>query len=651
MKKTYLLCFCLLAGVVAFAQPANSDCSGAIELPAEVEYCSGTAAFTTEGATATLPELPESNNYPTCFEERETIKDVWFSFVAQRNSVNIILTGATTTNPGGTLRAPQFALFEADCALTDSDQSIGCRSPFADPRTGMLLNGGNIIYNNLIIGETYYLLVGARDGNVGSFELCVNQFDAVAEPSGDCETGVILCDKSPFAVDFLQGNGSTQEDLLVENIDCSSDPGEENSTWYRWTCDQPGDLTFILTPLGAAFNEDLDFVLYELSNGLNDCGGRTVLRQMFSGETSNTANPEDNLPCLGETGLSATGSDFSENCGCEPGDDNFVQAIDMIAGRSYALVIMNFSGSGDGFAIEFGGSGTFVGPEASFTATTSEVCVGDALVFEDQSTALDAIVSWEWDFGPTAEPRTATGPGPHPVVFGEPGNPDVRLVIETERDCREVARAQDVNVICCESQFTGPGTVTNVNCPGDMSGTIDLMATSGFSPTSLAYAWSNGETTEDLTMLDPGSYTVTVSDASTCTAEYTFDVGGPAAFTFDTLITMPDCGGAANGSFEFVITSGGATPYEYSINGGDFEDNGRLTDIGNQTVEIIGRDANGCLVEQRIEVAELELGLVRGEETFTEPVCAGQATGTITVPIANGTPAYQYRLGRRGFSA
>ena len=414
MKKFYLLCLLFVSATAAWAQPANDDCDGAIALPNEVEYCSGPAAFTTVGATASLVG-EEANNYAVCIEERELMRDVWFTFVAQRNSANITVTGATQTNSGGTLQAPQFAVYEGDCVITDSRQAVGCRSPFENPVTGALLNGGNILLSELTFGETYYILIGARNGGAGSFELCVDQFDAVAAPSGDCGTGVILCDKSPFAVDFLQGRGEMQDDIFSDNITCGADPIEQNSAWYKWTCDQPGSLTFTITPLGASFNEDIDFVLFELPNGLDNCGNKDVLRQMFSGET-NGLTPDQNLPCLGETGLSEADPDELENCGCDPGDNNFIQAIDMVAGRSYALVIMNFSGSGDGFSIEFGGSGTFVGPEASFSTTSSEVCVGDVLVFEDQSTSLDAIISREW--GLRAYRRTPPGQWPRAALRG-----------------------------------------------------------------------------------------------------------------------------------------------------------------------------------------------------------------------------------------
>ena len=642
MQQRYLalLLFTLL-GTCGLAQVSNDDCSGALALPEEIDYCSGPEAFSTVGATGSLMG-EDANNYPVCFSERPDVRDVWFSFVAARNSVNIVVTGATTLNPGGTLRAPQFALYEGSCVIAEGTESVGCRSPFENPTTGVIRNDGNIIYNNLIEGETYYILVGARQGNTGTFELCVRQFDAVPEPSSDCPTGVVLCDKAPFAVDALQGNGELMEDLGT-TIECRGfAPPEQNSSWYKWTCDDPGSLTFVITPQSADINEDIDWVLYELDD-LNSCGGRTTLRQMFSGERNGQA-PEANLPCLGETGTTTFDDDEEEDCGCDAGDNNFTSAINMVAGRSYALVIMNFSGSGQGFRISWGGTGTFLGPDPEFTSTTGEVCVGEIATFEDASASVDPIISWEWDFGPTAEPRTATGPGPHQVIFGMPGNPDVQLVIETDRSCREVAQSADINVICCQSQFTATGEITDLICPSDSSGAIDLMASSTFSPGTISYAWSTGAETEDVSTLNAGTYQVTISDASTCEEVFDYTVDGPPDFTFDTTIVMPDCGGATNGSFAFAVTGGGEGPYQYSLNGGVFTNTATLADIGNTTVMVTARDANGCLVEQDIEVSELELGLRLDTELFTEPVCAGDANGSITIPIANGLPAYAYQL-------
>lgn len=634
MNRIYLSLLGLLATAALLAQPANDDCGSAVTLPEQLSFCSGPDAFTTDGATPSLQ--PEA--YPICIDEREQIKDVWFSFVAQRNSVAIQVIGNESGNRRGSLTAPQFALFEGDCS---NPNGVACRSTFVAGNNTP--NSGSLIYNELQRGATYYIMVGARGDRSGTFELCTEQFDAPPSPSGDCETAVVLCDTSSFAVDFLQGRGNRDDDLLSDNVVCQSNPGESNSAWYKWTCDQPGTLTFDITPLGSAFNEDIDFVLYELTDGLEDCGRREVLRQMFSGE--NGGDPNSSIPCFGPTGLGNRESDVTENCGCTPGDNNYVRFIDMEAGKSYALVIMNFTGSGDGFEIDFGGTGTFLGPEPNLTYSTTEACVGESVTFQDRSTSVDGIESWEWDFGPTASPRFATGAGPHEVTFSEAGNPDVTLAITSTRNCIEYLTMSEVAVVCCADQFSGEATVTNVSCAGAMDGAIDFTGGSKVPGADLAYNWSNGATTPSIADLDLGEYSVTLTDGSGCEAVYSYLVEGPQPFVFDTLITRPDCAGGTNGALEFTILSGGAAPYEYSFNGGAFSPDNRVENLTVSTVNVRARDAQGCEVEQEIFVDELRLELLAGAAGFAEPVCNGEASGRLIIELANGRAPYRYDFG------
>ena len=629
MRKLYLLSALLLLGTnLAWAQPANDECVNAIELTDLNNWCSVQDAFTTINATVS----PEDN--PSCFPNNQNAFDVWFTFTAVATEISITVAGETDLNDGGTIQDPQFALYEGSCDLLGDPIACGSDNANADEIT--------VIQSGLVIGETYFLRVSARFNQTGTFQLCLNNFSEVPAPDGDCATAVILCDKSTFTVGFLAGVGDTPNEIGDVSCNDASCPFDESSsTWYKWTCDESGPLAFVLTPQNPA--TDLDFVLYELPNGLDDCTGKQDLRCMASGE--NVGAPlEEWAPCTGQTGLSLADPDDSENCGCTPGDNNFASAVDMVAGRSYALVINNFDQNGSGFTIEFDqspGTGTFLGPEANFNFSPSISCVGETVTFTDASTFVGNIETYEWDFGTGAEPRTAFGPGPHEIIYNTPGLKPVVLEVTSERGCIVTRIDLTTEVVCCEDHFTGSADITDVACPNSTNGAIDFTVDSGYDP--YGYTWSNGSNTEDLSGLSPGTYTVTVTDEATCEAEFTFTVDSPPPYAFDTLVVMPTCNGGIDGAVTLVV-SGGTPPYEYNWEGTGFGPDNTLSNIsqGEYTVEV--RDANGCTFTQVLPVNELILELDPNVQTITQPSCFGFSDGSIVIAISNGLPPYEYNF-------
>ena len=59
-------------------------------------------------------------------------------------------------------------------------------------------------------------------------------------------------------------------------------------------------------------------------------------------------------------------------------------------------------------------------------------------------------------------------------------------------------------------------TVTNVLCNGTATGAVDLSVSGGTG--AYTYAWSNAASTQDLTNVVAGTYSVTVKDANNCSA-------------------------------------------------------------------------------------------------------------------------------------
>lgn len=83
-------------------------------------------------------------------------------------------------------------------------------------------------------------------------------------------------------------------------------------------------------------------------------------------------------------------------------------------------------------------------------------------------------------------------------------------------------------------------SVTPVPCAASAVGAINLTATGGTPP--YKYLWSNGKTTEDINTLTGGNYTVTVTDARSCTSSKVTTV-----FTLDNTPPVISCPASANG--------------------------------------------------------------------------------------------------------
>jgi gliding motility-associated-like protein len=490
--KILLSLLLIFSVFTTYAQPVNDNCDGAIVLQNVSNYCSDIAEFTNIDAT-----LSGFGN-PTCFPG--DANDVWFSFTATALDVVISINGNSFGSPGGTLNNPEIVLYSGDCAVQLNQEAC-----IADDLFSNIIE----LYKGAMnIGETYYIRVAGMNGQTGSFQICINNFNPTGDLSGDCGTSLPLCtNNTSFNVNAVTGQGNVFGEL--DDATCFQGlVGESNVTWFTWTCDVSGSLVFTLNPNNP--NDDLDFVVYELPNGQGDCSDKIILRCMAAGDFVATS------PCMGPTGLQEGSTDFEQPPGCPfPESDNWLAPVQMTAGTSYAIAVNNFTSSGNGFNFELGGTGTFIGPSADFTLSTTAdtICAGETITFTDASTFLQGnVTGWSWIFGSSASMLSSTEQGPHDISFSTPGLKTISLSIQTDLGC-EVTVTRSIYVEqCC--YLTASVESTDPSCLGDDDGTGTISLTDATEP--VTYTWSNGQTTATATDLTAGTYYITSTDAFGC---------------------------------------------------------------------------------------------------------------------------------------
>lgn len=503
MKQRLFFFFLLLTAPLT-AQ-VNNECAGAIPVADPTDFCSALEAGSTVLAT---PSSPAASCMPG-------FADVWYQFTAVAPQVTLIVNGASNT-PGGQLIGPGMALYGGNCNnLTE----LACTND------NFFINVLELHYEGLTPGQTYYFRIGGVFP--GTFQFCIRNYFTNVDVSGDCPDAVVLCDQSSFNVGAVTGPGSDPNEL--NDADCfGAIGGEFNSSWFVFTIQDAGLLEFTLTPNNLA--DDLDFVLYRLPNGIGNCNGKIVERCMAAGDF------DPNSPCMGATGLSVFSTDTEQDPGClDPGDDNFLAALNAQAGVTYALVVNNFTSSGNGFQVNWGGTATFVGPEIAFTdsSLSDSLCINEAITLSDSSTFVNGqITSWKWTFGPGATPDSALSAGPHTVRFNTPGQKLITLSIETDRGCT-VSASKTLTVYECCTLSASVAVTPNCSDPADNSAVLSFV--NAIPPVDVL--WSTGQSGTAISGLVAGQYSVTATDAAACSDTIMFTVTPPEVYS---VTTIPD---------------------------------------------------------------------------------------------------------------
>jgi gliding motility-associated-like protein len=200
------------------------------------------------------------------------------------------------------------------------------------------------------------------------------------------------------------------------------------------------------------------------------------------------------------------------------------------------------------------------------------------------------------------------------------------------------------------SALSGSIVVVNVGCFGDNSGSCNLTVTGGTSPYS--FLWNNGAVTEDISNIISGNYSVTVTDANGCNIVINALVNQPVAALNGNISSQSNVTvyGGSDGSVT-ISGAGGTSPFEYSINGGDFQSSGLFGSLSAGTYTITVRDAASCTQDLSVTITQPWIPLTANILTQINAPCHDGSGGSVIVEGWGGILPYLYSFEGGEFQA
>jgi hypothetical protein len=231
------------------------------------------------------------------------------------------------------------------------------------------------------------------------------------------------------------------------------------------------------------------------------------------------------------------------------------------------------------------------------------------------------------------------------------------VVVTDQNGCTATGSATISQPFPLTSSFNSPlqGCGTNISCAGGQDGSIDLAVNGGTTPYTYSWTGPGGFTasSQDLSNLGAGSYSVTVTDQNGCTTSRTITLTQPDPITGQLSLLTYNCGfnlscaGATDGEATLSGVGGGCPPYSYAWSNGSTSAT-TAANLGVGSVSVTITDASGCSLV--LDDSLLGPDPIQISANITPATCISANNGAIDITVNGGCPPYTYNWTGIGFS-
>jgi hypothetical protein len=400
----------------------------------------------------------------------------------------------------------------------------------------------------------------------------------------DCIGAIPVCQDIYVEVNSYSGEGNYQNEIYNTPGDCSSDcpgsclDGEVNSVWYVWTVQVGGILKLLIDPVDDS--DDYDWAVYDVTDlRCSDIYTSYNLMQKSCNAYGVTGNN-------GNTGISSSMGGVS-NCNTCGATNKWNVDLTVLEGRTYVLVIENWSGTTQGYTLDFSASTAVifddVRPELA-TVLNDDITCGDTEVIVEfsENVMCESVEPSDFLFDGPGGPYTILDAQGEICLIG--GEMEKRYTLILDRAIRSdgdySVQLKPMNFVydACNNFALGNTIVFSVDLGAPVInefGMDILAATCGLSNGSITglqiigtppyeFVWTNeaGDvvgTAIDLTDVPTGNYFLQVTDENTCASvggPYFVDQTGAPAVNDDAIIITGANYGANNGHITGLVVTG-----------------------------------------------------------------------------------------------